>query len=48
MNPIIYDSCMLTGYGLTVAGAYMLGGLGIALLTAGLGLIALTAFGARR
>ena len=39
---------MLTGYGLTVAGAYMLGGLSIALLTAGLGLILLTAFGARR
>lgn len=48
MNPRIYDICMLTGYGLTVAGVYKVQGAGPALVVAGALLIALTAFGARR
>lgn len=46
MNARIYDLSMLAGLGLLVAGVHMLGGTPWALITAGLGVIGITAFGA--
>jgi len=46
MNARIYDLSMVIGLGLLVAGVHQLGGLPWALITAGAGIIGLTALGA--
>lgn len=46
MNARLYDVSMLIGLGLLVAGVALLGGAPWALITAGAGVIGLTAFGA--
>lgn len=47
MRPIVYDLFMITGTALMVAGAYVLAGIGVALVSAGLGMVILTLLGTR-